>query len=413
MDSLSQIVLGAAVGEVMLGKKIGNRAMLWGGIAGTIPDLDVLSSPFLTPLQGLVFHRGISHSLFFAVTFSFIISYFVKKYYDSNLYSRKDIRILASVLSTFFLLSFFLGIIYIFYFLDSTSWKTILFGTIFTALAATIITRMWKNYGLTDEVMNIKVSFSEWYWFFFWTIFTHPILDCFTVFGTQLWAPFSDQRVAWDNVAVADPFYTFPFGILLMAASFYNRSSIVRKYLSYAAILYSLFYMAWTFYNKSMVNEVLESTLKEENISYKRYMTNPYILNNFLWGATVETDSFYYNGSYSFFDKIKKFKLNKIEKNHEWLGERLNNDYTIDRLKWFSNNYFSIMKRKEGKLQFNDMRYGMYTHLNNIHDENSFIFKFVLEKNNDGSYFITDQGRPPRGNEKEMLSLLIQRIKGI
>ena len=38
MDSLTQIVLGAAVGEAVLGKKVGNKAMLWGAIAGTIPD---------------------------------------------------------------------------------------------------------------------------------------------------------------------------------------------------------------------------------------------------------------------------------------------------------------------------------------------------------------------------------------
>jgi inner membrane protein len=45
MDSLTQIVLGASVGEAVAGKKIGNKAMLWGAIAGTIPDLDVLLNP--------------------------------------------------------------------------------------------------------------------------------------------------------------------------------------------------------------------------------------------------------------------------------------------------------------------------------------------------------------------------------
>ena len=40
MDSLSQIVLGAAVGEVVLGKRLGNRAMVWGAVAGTLPDMD-------------------------------------------------------------------------------------------------------------------------------------------------------------------------------------------------------------------------------------------------------------------------------------------------------------------------------------------------------------------------------------
>jgi len=44
MDSLTQIVLGAAVGEAVLGKKVGNKAMLYGAIAGTIPDLDVVAN---------------------------------------------------------------------------------------------------------------------------------------------------------------------------------------------------------------------------------------------------------------------------------------------------------------------------------------------------------------------------------
>ena len=67
MDSLSQIVLGAAVGEVLLGKKIGNRALVLGAIGGTIPDLDVIANPFLSPMQALDFHRGISHSLLFSL----------------------------------------------------------------------------------------------------------------------------------------------------------------------------------------------------------------------------------------------------------------------------------------------------------------------------------------------------------
>lgn len=47
MDSLTQIVLGAACGEAILGKKIGNKALLFGAIGGTIPDLDVFIGRFL------------------------------------------------------------------------------------------------------------------------------------------------------------------------------------------------------------------------------------------------------------------------------------------------------------------------------------------------------------------------------
>lgn len=70
MDSLTQIVLGAAVGEKILGRKIGNRAMLYGAIAGTIPDLDVLVGKFLDPLTAVEIHRGFSHSIVFFVVLS-------------------------------------------------------------------------------------------------------------------------------------------------------------------------------------------------------------------------------------------------------------------------------------------------------------------------------------------------------
>lgn len=70
MDSLTQIVLGAAVGEAVLGKKIGNKAMLYGAIAGTIPDLDVISSFFTDTVTALEIHRGFTHSILFSVIFA-------------------------------------------------------------------------------------------------------------------------------------------------------------------------------------------------------------------------------------------------------------------------------------------------------------------------------------------------------
>ena len=80
MDSLTQIVLGAAVGEAVLGRKIGNKAMLYGAIAGTIPDLDVLASHFTDTVTALEIHRGFTHSLLFTLIFSPIFAFIVTKY---------------------------------------------------------------------------------------------------------------------------------------------------------------------------------------------------------------------------------------------------------------------------------------------------------------------------------------------
>ncbi|RCW26097.1 metal-dependent hydrolase [Marinilabilia salmonicolor] len=66
MDLVTQTVLGAAVGEVVLGRKAGNKAIMWGAVGGLIPDLDVLVSPFFSEVDGLFVHRGFSHSLIFA-----------------------------------------------------------------------------------------------------------------------------------------------------------------------------------------------------------------------------------------------------------------------------------------------------------------------------------------------------------
>ena len=79
MDSLTHIVLGAAIGEVTLGKKIGNKAIIWGAFISTIPDLDVFITPLLNPVEALFFHRGISHSLFAAAFLIPIIGFVISK----------------------------------------------------------------------------------------------------------------------------------------------------------------------------------------------------------------------------------------------------------------------------------------------------------------------------------------------
>ncbi|WP_296316497.1 metal-dependent hydrolase [Winogradskyella sp. UBA3174] len=80
MDSLTQIVLGAAVGEVILGKKVGNKAMLYGAIAGTIPDLDIFASYFTDTVSALAIHRGFTHSIMFSLLFAPVFGWLVSRY---------------------------------------------------------------------------------------------------------------------------------------------------------------------------------------------------------------------------------------------------------------------------------------------------------------------------------------------
>jgi len=64
MDSLSQLALGAAVGVAVMGRRTALwKAALWGGVCGTLPDLDSLIDHG-DPILNMTLHRGDSHALF-------------------------------------------------------------------------------------------------------------------------------------------------------------------------------------------------------------------------------------------------------------------------------------------------------------------------------------------------------------
>ncbi len=79
MDSLTHIVLGAATGEVVLGKKAGNKALFWGAIAGSLPDFDVAVTSFYEPVKSLFVHRGFSHSIVFAIILAPLLGWIISK----------------------------------------------------------------------------------------------------------------------------------------------------------------------------------------------------------------------------------------------------------------------------------------------------------------------------------------------
>jgi len=90
MDSLTQIVLGAAVANAAVGKKAGNRAVLWGAIGGTIPDLDVFFKYTHSYVESLALHRGFSHSILFALMLAPLLGWVIAKLYKYKRGSAKQ-----------------------------------------------------------------------------------------------------------------------------------------------------------------------------------------------------------------------------------------------------------------------------------------------------------------------------------
>ena len=313
MDSITQIVLGAACGEAVLGKKIGNRALLFGAIGGTIPDLDVFIGKLLfnNEIDAMAFHRGFMHSFLFAI--------------------------LAAV--GFGMLVFW-------------------------------IYNRGKRFGMTTQ--------KEWMWLFFASIFTHPILDSFTAYGTQLFAPFSNYRVAFNNISVADPTYTLPFLIALIVVMCFNRTSTKRRLFLQIGLGVSSLYMLFTLVNKYHVNGVYKQSLADQQIEYLRFQTQPTILNNILWYGTAETAEAYYVGFYSIFDtEATVSKWHKLPKNHELIGGMPKD---LETLAWFSSGFYNLNETADpDTFLFKDLRYPLMDES----DPNSSVFKFTITKKGD------------------------------
>ncbi len=339
MDSITQFVLGAGVGEAVLGKKIGNKALLWGGLAGTIPDLDIVLYPFLDEVGKITVHRGISHSIFFAIFAGLFFGWLFYKWYQKS----------------------------------------------------------------PDNTTSLK----DWALLFGLGFLTHSLLDAFTVYGTQLFLPFSDYRVGFNSIFIVDPIYTVPFILSLIVCSFLERRSKMRRVVSIAGLAFSTLYLCLTLVNKSFANDAFEAAMAEQKIPYTRYMTSPSPIQNVLWYAVAEVEDGYYIGYHSFFDdENKKIDFEFFPRNEKLLAD-FEGSYALDRLKWFAN-YYYVVERQGNQIVFNDFTFGKM----GFENQNlGYVFSFPLSKDEDGNVSFYETREIPE-DVGDVFGMLWKRVKG-
>ena len=339
MDTITQIILGAAVGEAVLGKKVGNKAQLWGAIGGTIPDLDVIPAAMMNPVAQLEFHRGFTHSALFAVLFAPILGYLIYR-----IYKRRE-----------------------------ASWK-------------------------------------DWSWLAFWSVFTHPILDNFTSYGTAFLLPFSKVRIAWNTIFVIDPLYTIPLAVGILVALFLKRESRSRRWVNYTGIALSCAYLAFTVVNKQYVNTIFEKAYQTQGLKIERYITNPTPMNNLLWRFVGKSDVGFYEGYYSLLDNDKSIQFNYTAQNDSLIGIYRNHPQ-IAKLAWLTKGYYTF-SRNDGDLYINDMRFGKIDAWRKNSSAYVFRFKLIPEKTHTLAGLHIERSRPDINLDKGLIFNFLQRIRG-
>jgi inner membrane protein len=89
MDTLTHIALGACIGELFTDRQFGKKALLWGALAQSIPDIDFVTAFWMSPTQQLIAHRSFTHSILFAILISFFLAVTAERFHRPHNISLK------------------------------------------------------------------------------------------------------------------------------------------------------------------------------------------------------------------------------------------------------------------------------------------------------------------------------------
>ena len=409
MDSLTHIVVGAAVGDLMLGRKIGNRAMVWGALAGSVPDFDVFANFFTDDLGGLEVHRGITHSWFFMVIGSFLLAWLVRQWYRGSWRTRKNYPWMRG--AVFLLLYALLVVLITGITAFLAGWYSLIPGLSGLGVGWLVFRNVYRRQviGFQDHAREpAGVSYRWWYALFASGILIHIVLDCATTYGTQIWLPFSNTRISWGNMAVVDVLFTMPLALTVPVAAALSRHAALRKVLLICGLSISSLYWLYTMHNRNKVDAIWQRSLAAKHLPVDRYFAAPTLMNNIVWhGVAVAGDSIY-AGDYALTDRHPEFRITGRYAYWRTPPPDLDDSRAWRILTWFSKGYYRWQKEGDG-YAFTDLRFGGIP----AGGDDDGVFKFHLVRDHSGAWHTAGGREGSEQDIREGLHRLWVRMQGL
>lgn len=297
MDSITQAVLGASIQGSLLGRWQGRKALLYGAMLGTLPDMDVLID-YGDAVAEMTYHRGFSHSLIVLTALALLLTWLTRRFRHNPGYSTQ------------------------------------------------------------------RLFFTLWL-----ILLTHPLLDAFTSYGTQLFWPLMPTPTAWSSIFIIDPLYTLPLGIAVVLGLFYGLRDKTAKAPAIALLLSTL-YLASTLGGKYMAEQRVEAELARQGIQADALFSTPTPLNSLLWRVVVLEGEYYHETLVGWFDRAPP-QLQRLPRGTR-LAAALADSAAHTRLAWFTDGVLRYDQIGE-HLVVTDIRLGM----TGVHP---FRFNFAIQQ---------------------------------
>jgi inner membrane protein len=129
-------------------------------------------------------------------------------------------------------------------------------------------------------------------------LLTHPLLDAFTVYGTQLLWPFRPPPAMWSSVFIIDPLYTVWLLVACVAAWFLREGRGARRALVLGLVLSSA-YLGWSLLAKSLVEREAGRALAAMGLAGAPRFSVPMPFNTLLWRVVAMTPGGFVEGERS------------------------------------------------------------------------------------------------------------------
>ena len=249
-----------------------------------------------------------------------------------------------------------------------------------------------------------RLSFKETFLFCLFGYATHGLLDACTTYGTQLFWPFSNYRVAWNNVSVIDPLFTLPALTLVIVAAIKAHARYAR-----IALVWMVFYLLIGVIQKERAEFAALELAQSRGHHPVSLDVKPGFANLLLWKSVYEQDGMYVVDAIRVGFTTQLYPGNQIEKlditkHLPWLDPDSQQAKDIERFRWFSSDYLAVAPHDRTLIV--DMRYSM------LPNEIDALWGIRLDPNADSAAHVNYQTNrdPSPDRMRKLISMLLGKL---
>lgn len=229
-----------------------------------------------------------------------------------------------------------------------------------------------------------RVAQAPWRWF--WAIqlalVTHPLLDAFTVYGTQLLWPLRPPPVMWSSVFIIDPMYTVWLLAACVAAWFLRERAAARRALL-AGLALSTAYLGFSLVAKSAVDRAAERSLADMGLAGAPRFSVPMPFNTLLWRVVAMTPDGFVEGERSIAADRGPMTFRRYRSDVAALRGAAHLP-AVRELAWFNHGFMKAEVR-DGRLVVSDLRMG---------SEPDYTFRFLVAERDESGWRAIEPHQP-------------------